>query len=40
MMPRVIKKPRAERDLLDHFVFIGRWNPEAANRFLSIAAAE
>jgi toxin ParE1/3/4 len=37
MTPRVIKKPRAERDLLDHFVFIGERNPDAAERFLDAA---
>jgi plasmid stabilization system protein ParE len=35
--PRVIKKPRAERDLLDHFVFIGRQNPDGAERFPTAA---
>ena len=37
MTPRVIKKPRAERDLLDHFIFIGQRNPDAAERFLTAA---
>jgi plasmid stabilization system protein ParE len=37
MTRRVIKKPRAERDLLDHFIFIGRRNPDAAERFLTAA---
>jgi toxin ParE1/3/4 len=34
MTPAVYKTPRAERDLLDHYVYIGRRNPAAADRFL------
>jgi hypothetical protein len=37
MPPVVIKKPRAEQDLLDHFVSIGARNPDAAERFLDAA---
>lgn len=39
MTPRVIKKPRAEQDLLDHFVYIGQRNPDVAERFLDAAEA-
>jgi toxin ParE1/3/4 len=34
MTPVVIKKPRAEQDLLEHFTYIGERNPDAADRFL------
>jgi toxin ParE1/3/4 len=37
MSPLVIRKPRAEQDLLDHFVYIGERNPAAADRFLDAA---
>jgi toxin ParE1/3/4 len=37
MTPLVVKKPRAEQDLLDHFVYIGQRNPAAAERFLDAA---
>ncbi len=37
MTPVVIRKPRAEQDLLDHFAFIGHRNPDAAERFLDAA---
>jgi toxin ParE1/3/4 len=36
-MPLVIKKPRAEQDLLAHFTYIGERNPTAAERFLDAA---
>lgn len=37
MIPLVRKKPWAEQDLLDHFVYIGERNPTAAERFLDAA---
>jgi toxin ParE1/3/4 len=37
MTPEVRKTPRAERDLLDHFIYIGDRNPAAAERFLDAA---
>jgi toxin ParE1/3/4 len=37
MTPRILKKPRAEQDLLDHSVYIGQRNPGAAERFLDAA---
>jgi plasmid stabilization system protein ParE len=33
----VIKRPQVTRDLAEQAVFIGRDNPEAANRFLNAA---
>ena len=36
-MPRVVKKPEAENDLVDLFVYIGRNNIRAADRFLEAA---
>jgi plasmid stabilization system protein ParE len=37
-MRRAVRKtPRAEQDLLDHFVYIGERNPRAAERFLAAA---
>src|SRR5262245_23801199 len=39
-MMRVVKKrPRAEQDLLHHFVYLGERNPEAAEHFLDAAEA-
>jgi toxin ParE1/3/4 len=35
--PLVKKRPQAREDLLNHFVYIGRRNPEAAERFLHAA---
>lgn len=35
----VSKKPRAKADLLDHYLFIGGDNPDAADRFLAAAEA-
>jgi toxin ParE1/3/4 len=35
----VTKKPRAKADLLEHYVFIGEDNIEAADRFLAAAEA-
>ncbi len=38
-MRRVVRKtPRAEQDLLDHYVYIGERDPRAADRFLKAAA--
>lgn len=37
MTPMVLKRPRAERDLLNHFVYIGSRRPAAADRFLAAA---
>ena len=34
MTPLVKKRPQAKEDLLGHFVYIGRRNPEAAEHFL------
>jgi toxin ParE1/3/4 len=37
-MRRVVRKtPRAEQDLLDHYVYIGERNPQAAIRLLRAA---
>lgn len=36
-MPSVVKRPEAEDDLLEIFVFIGRKSVRAANRFLRAA---
>src|SRR5438128_769511 len=33
----IIKKPRAEQDLLDHYLYIGKDNLQAAERFLKAA---
>lgn len=33
-MSVVIRKPRAQRDLVGHFAYVGERNPEAAERFL------
>src|SRR4051812_27032385 len=30
----VLKRPRAEQDLLDHYVYVGERNPDAAERLL------
>ncbi len=38
MTPVILKRPRAEQDLVDHFVYIGLRNPTAAERFLEAAA--
>jgi toxin ParE1/3/4 len=35
--PTILKRPLAERDLLDHYVYIGERNPAAADRFLAAA---
>jgi toxin ParE1/3/4 len=37
MTPVVVKKPRAEQDLLDHYTYIGERNLDAAERFLDAA---
>jgi toxin ParE1/3/4 len=37
MTPVVLKRPRAEQDLLDHFAYIGERNAAAAERFLDSA---
>jgi toxin ParE1/3/4 len=37
MNPRIIKKPRAEQDLIEHFEFIARDKVPAAERFLAVA---
>lgn len=38
MNPRIIRKPRARRDLLEHFVYIGEHaSVEDADRFLAAA---
>ena len=34
---RVVRRPLARADLLDHFIFIGQANPDAAERFLDAA---
>ena len=39
MSRRVEKTPRAKADLIDQFEFIGRENPDAAERFLDAAEA-
>lgn len=39
MTLRMIKRPRAEQELVDHFVYIGQRNPDAAERCLSAAEA-
>ncbi len=39
MIPVVLKKPRAKQDLLAHFIYISRRNPQAAERFLDAAEA-
>jgi toxin ParE1/3/4 len=39
MNPIVVKRPRAEQDLLDHFVYVGQRNPQAAERLLAAAEA-
>jgi plasmid stabilization system protein ParE len=39
MKRRIIKKPQADRDLLDHFIYIGRDNERAALLFLEEAGA-
>ena len=37
-MRRVVRKtPRAEQDLIDHYVYIGERNPRAADRWLKAA---
>lgn len=38
MTRRILKKPRVERDLVDHFTFIARDKLEPADRFLRVAA--
>jgi len=39
-MPRIIRRPAAKRDLVEHFVFIGETSGvEAAHRFLESANA-
>ena len=35
----VTKRPRAKADLVEHYVYIGEENPEAADRFLAAAEA-
>ena len=37
MSRSIIKKTQAKRDLVEHFVFIGQDNLEAAHRFLAAA---
>jgi toxin ParE1/3/4 len=39
MKRRIVKKPQAERDLVDHFVYIGQDNLTAAVLFLEEADA-
>ena len=39
MKRRINKKPQAERDLLDHFIYIGQDNERAALLFLKEAEA-
>jgi toxin ParE1/3/4 len=39
MTPVVRKTPRAEQDLLGHYVYIGERDPRAADRFLRAADA-
>jgi len=39
MKRRIIKKPQAEQDLLEHFIYIGRDNERAATLFLNEAEA-
>jgi toxin ParE1/3/4 len=36
-MPRITRKPRVKIDLLQHFVYIGERNYDAAERFLRAA---
>jgi toxin ParE1/3/4 len=37
MSRRVLKRPQAERDLIEHFAFIARDKVEPAERFLNVA---
>ncbi len=37
MKRRILKKPRVDRDLIDHFAFIARDKVEPAERFLRVA---
>lgn len=37
MTGRVVQRPSVREDLLEHYVFIGRDNPGAAERFLQAA---
>ena len=39
MPRRILKRPAANRDLIEHFVFIGQGSQEAAFRFLEAAQA-
>jgi toxin ParE1/3/4 len=39
MKRRIIKKPQAEQDLLNHFIYMGRDNETAGVRFLEEAEA-
>lgn len=39
MTPPVIRREEARQDLLDHYVYIGRDNLDAADRFLAAAEA-
>src|SRR5437868_4252270 len=38
-MKQVVTKPRAARDLLEHYLYIGQSSPRAAERFLDAAEA-
>lgn len=37
MNPVILKRPKAERDLIDHIAYISDHNPDAAERFLTAA---
>jgi plasmid stabilization system protein ParE len=37
MTRRVLKKPKAERDLIDHFAYAARDKVRPANKFLDVA---
>jgi len=37
MKPRIVKRPQARQDMLDHFAFIGEDSPAAAERFFDAA---